>query len=90
MSFFTVPNSFTFLDSTRSYSRIGVDPGVAIAIMGGGGFVNFGDHAHFELTLLASGEEGTFTPYGGLRAMQVMPISQGAVRECITRSWPAA
>ncbi len=57
------------------------DPGVAIAAMGGAGVVNMGDHAHFEFTLLASGPEGNVEPYGGLRVMQVFPISDGAVKD---------
>jgi hypothetical protein len=47
----------------------------AVALMGGGGLVNWGNHAYFELTLLASGHQSLFTPYGGLRATQVAPLS---------------
>jgi hypothetical protein len=50
----------------------------AIAVMGGGGFVNLGNHAHFELTLIASGHQSLFTPYGGLRVAQVLPLSRSA------------
>jgi hypothetical protein len=50
----------------------------AVAIMGGGGLVNWGNHAHFELTLLASGHQSLLTPYGGLRAAQVAPLSTSA------------
>lgn len=50
----------------------------AIAIMSGGGIVNFGNHVHFEATLLASGHQSLFTPYGGLRVAQVVPLSRGA------------
>lgn len=50
----------------------------AVALMGGLGFLNFGNHLHGELTLIVSGgETGQITPYGGLRAMQVLPISPG-------------
>jgi hypothetical protein len=60
-------------------------PGAATAIMVGGGLVNLGDHLHLEATLLTSGEERTtFTPYGGLRAMQVIPINRGAVHDSPT------
>lgn len=61
-----------------------------ISIMPGFGFVNMGQHAHFELTLLASrrsapiapGErERTIVPYGGLRFMQVAPLHQDAVHD---------
>src|SRR5258707_3290277 len=50
----------------------------AIAIMGGGGFVNWGNHAHFEATLIASGHQSLLTPYGGLRLSQVVPLSRSA------------
>ncbi|PYO89834.1 MAG: hypothetical protein DMD58_08315 [Gemmatimonadetes bacterium] len=50
----------------------------AIAIMGGGGFVNWGNHAHFEATLIASGHQSLLTPYGGLRLAQVVPLSRSA------------
>lgn len=66
-----------------------------VAIMPGAGFVNLGQHAHFELTLLASGYEPPraqgstrdttvrplFVPFGGLRAMQVAPLAEGAVND---------
>jgi hypothetical protein len=53
--------------------------------MVGGGVVNWGEHAHLEATLITSGAESDhFTPYGGLRAMQVIPISRGAVRDSPT------
>lgn len=48
----------------------------AVAIMGGGGLVNFGNHAHFEATFIASGRQAKLTPYGGLRATQVLPLSR--------------
>ncbi len=58
------------------------DAGAALAIMAGGGFVNFGEHAMVELTLLASApDRGRWTPYGGLRGMQVMPLSRHAVSD---------
>lgn len=56
--------------------------GPALAVMAGGGFVNFGEHGLLELTLIASGHDrGTVTPYGGLRAMQVVPFSRYAVSD---------
>lgn len=60
------------------------DPGVAIAAMGGAGILNLGNHAHVEITLMASGPEAMFTPYGGLRAMKVFPISEGAPHDSPT------
>ena len=49
----------------------------AVSLMTGGGFVNWGEHAEGELTLMASGSaSGIVTPYGGLRAMQVFTPNQ--------------
>jgi hypothetical protein len=60
-------------------------PGAATAVMVGGGFVNWGEHAHLEATLMASARDNDrFTPYGGLRAMQVIPLSRGAVHDSPT------
>jgi hypothetical protein len=57
----------------------------AISIMTGGGFVNWGEHAEGELTLMASGAaSGVVTPYGGLRVMQVLPMSRNAVYDSPT------
>jgi len=57
----------------------------AMSVMAGGGFVNWGEHAESELTLLASGRgSGVMTPYGGLRVMQVMPMSRNAVHDTPT------
>lgn len=50
----------------------------AIAVMGGGGLVNWGNHVHFETTLIASGRQRLLTPYGGLRVGQVLPLSRDA------------
>jgi len=50
----------------------------ALAVMGGGGFVNLGNHAYFEGTVLASGRQALFTPYGGLHAGQTLPLSHQA------------
>jgi hypothetical protein len=59
----------------------------ATAIMVGAGVVNWAEHAHAELTFLASGPEswtGGVTPYGGLRVMQVAPIERGAPHDSPT------
>jgi hypothetical protein len=57
----------------------------AVAFMAGGGFVNWGEHAEGEITLMASGSAaGIVTPYGGLRAMQVVPMSRSAVHDSPT------
>jgi hypothetical protein len=58
----------------------------AISVMTGGGFVNFGEHAEGELTVMASGRQagGVVTPYGGVRVMQVLPMSRTAVHDSPT------
>jgi hypothetical protein len=76
--------SGAIINYKRRLNGATADPGVALAVLGGAGLVNLGDHAHFELSFLASGEENQFTPYGGIRAMQVVPISQGAVKDSPT------
>lgn len=54
----------------------------ALSVMTGAGFVNWGEHAETELTLLASGRaDAVATPYGGLRVMQVIPLSRTAVHD---------
>lgn len=51
----------------------------AFATMIGAGFVNLGYHAIFEGTLLWSGRRvNELTTYGGLRAMQVIPLKRDA------------
>lgn len=71
-----------------NYKRrlVGVDTSrFALAGMVGTGFVNGGNHAHFEATVIASGPEApVVTPYGGVRAMQVVPLSDGAVSDTPT------
>lgn len=56
----------------------------ALALTGGLGFVNAFEHLHFEATLTGSGPSDSFTPYGGLRIMQVAPLSAGAVHDTPT------
>lgn len=54
----------------------------ALAYIVGGGIVNGGAHFMMQATLVASGrEDATLAPYGGLRAIHVLPISEGAVRD---------
>ncbi len=71
---------------TMDYKRrIGSDfraTSTAFAFMTGGGIVNGGEHFLMQGTLIASGNPyATVTPYGGVRAMHVVPITQGAVRD---------
>jgi len=57
----------------------------AIAYMLGAGIVNGGEHVHVEATLLASGrEDASIAPYGGVRVMQVAPMTTGAVSDSPT------
>lgn len=59
--------------------------GRATAVLLGGGFVNLGQHAHLEATLVTSGDETSIVvPYGGLRALQVIPLSSEAVSDAPT------
>ena len=60
-----------------------VEPkGRATAVMVGAGLVNWGQHAHAEATLITSGYEGgKVVPYGGLRVLQVVPLSTSAVHD---------
>ena len=61
------------------------ESGAASALLLGGGLVNLGQHAHVEATWVVSGgETGTVVPYGGVRALQVIPLSRSAVRDTPT------
>lgn len=69
----------------RRLNGVSDAPGGAVALMLGGGFVNWGDHAHLEATLITSAADNDrFTPYGGIRAMQVFPLNRGAVHDSPT------
>ena len=57
----------------------------ATAVMGGVGLVNGGSHALLEATVIRSGREReTATPYGGARAMHVVPLDDTAVSDSPT------
>lgn len=61
------------------------DSSGALAMLVGGGVVNWGEHAHFEASLIASAREDRHVvPYGGLRIMQVAPLSSTAVNDSPT------
>ena len=69
----------------RRLNGVSGAPGTATALMVGGGLVNWGAHAHLEATLITSAPDNDrFTPYGGIRAMQVFPINKGAVHDSPT------
>lgn len=84
MGFRVVGYSGGVITYKRRLNGLTTQPGFALAAQGGVGVVNMGEHAHFEASLLASGAENTVTPYGGIRAMQVYPISRGAVHDSPT------
>lgn len=57
----------------------------ASAVMMGAGVVNGGNHALLEATVVTSGRErDTATPYGGARAMHVLPLNDVAVSDTPT------
>jgi hypothetical protein len=59
--------------------------GPAVAYIVGSGIVNAGEHLHLEGTLVASADErSSVVPFGGVRAMQVVPLNAGAVHDSPT------
>src|SRR6266699_1385896 len=69
----------------RRLDGISQAPGAATSLMVGGGFINWGEHAQLEATLITSAADNDrFTPYGGIRAMQVIPLDKGAVHDSPT------
>jgi len=70
------------IDYKRRIDRDMSGTGTAVAYIVGGGIVNGGEHLMVQGTLIASArEDAPIAPFGGLRAIQVMPISQGAVSD---------
>lgn len=64
------------LDSDMTGTR------TAFAYIAGGGIVNGGEHFMLQGTFVVSGREDVpVVPYGGIRAIHVMPIAQGAVSD---------
>ncbi len=54
----------------------------ATALIVGAGFVNLGQHFHGDITLMTSGRESaSAVPYGGIRVLQVLPLSTIAVHD---------
>lgn len=69
-------------DYKRRFDNDDTGIGTALAWSVGGGIVNGGEHMMMQTTLIASGREDVrIAPYGGLRAMHVLPISEGAVSD---------
>jgi hypothetical protein len=73
-----IVNYKRLLNGTNDPSRM------AVSALVGTGIVNFGNHAYFEGGLIASGPEGRHVPYGGVRAMHVVPLNSGAVHDSPT------
>ena len=57
---------------------------VAFSALAGAGVVNYGNHAYVEGGFIASGQEDRVVPYGGMKAMHVVPISRSAVSDTPT------
>lgn len=68
----------------RIDGRPGED-GPALSYMLGSGVVNAGEHAYLEASLLGSGRRPAgvagVTPYGGVKVMQVIPLTREAVSD---------
>lgn len=59
--------------------------GPIVALLVGAGIVNVAQHAHGEVGVMASApERDGLVPYGGLRVMQVLPLSEGAASDSPT------
>lgn len=65
-------------------NRVNDPERMAISTIVGTGIVNFGNHAFFEAGLIASGREDKHVPYGGVRAMHVLPLNSTAVSDTPT------
>lgn len=69
-------------DYKRRFDGDETGTGTAYAWSVGAGIVNGGEHMMLAATLIASGREDVaVAPYGGVRAIHVLPISQGAVSD---------
>lgn len=70
------------LDYKRRVTGLDDPDGPGMALLVGGGVVNAGDHALGMVGLVASGRQSErFTPYGGFKAMHVLPMTEEAVRD---------
>ena len=57
----------------------------ATAVMIGGGFVNFAQHVHGDVTLITTGRgSASIVPNGGIHANQIVPMSTTAVKDSPT------
>jgi hypothetical protein len=70
------------LDYKRRVTGLRDPDAPAVALLGGAGVVNAGEHALFSAAVLASGRrDARVTPYGGFKAMQVIPLTDEAVED---------
>lgn len=70
------------IDYKRRLDRGSTRDEPAVAVLVGGGVVNWGEHALTEAALLASGRQSDrLTPYGGIKAMHVLPLAPHAVED---------
>ena len=76
--------SGAIINYKRLLTRPDDSQGAAVAMLVGAGVVNLGNHAYFEAGVIASGREDAHVPYGGAKAMHVLPISSGAVSDTPT------
>jgi hypothetical protein len=77
-----MPASGVALDYKRRIDNDQTGTRTAVSYSVGGGVVNGGEHVMMQASLVASGREDVpLVPYGGLRAIHVLPISAGAVSD---------
>jgi hypothetical protein len=76
-----VPVGGVIVNYKRMLNAVNDPTRPAYAVLTGAGIVNSGNHAYVEGGFIASGAEDRRVPYGGVRAMHVMPISSGAVSD---------
>lgn len=70
------------LDYKRRVTGLDDPDAPAVALLAGGGVVNAGEHALFSAGVVASGRlNDRATPYGGFKAMHVLPLTEEAVRD---------
>jgi hypothetical protein len=79
-----VPPGGVIVNYKRVLNRVNDPERSAVAVMGGAGIVNWGNHAYFEVGLVTSGREDEHVPYGGIRVMQVLPLNSTAVSDTPT------
>jgi hypothetical protein len=70
------------LDYKRRMTGLDDPDAPGLALLLGAGVVNLGEHALLSAGFVASGRRNDrLTPYGGLKAMKVYPLTEGAVHD---------